>query len=295
MAVDIPTFASTQISLLAAELQAEVDETSMLVSLHSPSALQRAGVALTNLAVLSQRTGLGGKTVVELGPDGAFSSSGDLPEHGIRSGDIVLLAEQPAASGKKREVKELERKGVKGVVTRVGRQALGVAVGEDGEGEVVGGDRRVWIVKLADEVTWKRMNGTMEKMAKMAEGEYSYFMRVLFGLTTPSPVPEDLSKDEEVGEGKVKWFDTSLNESQKDAIRFALKSQEIALIHGPPGVSFLFFVVFFPFFLFVYQLTPQKDRENPHPNRTNPPTPRPQPQLPHPRLRPLQYLGRQHR
>ncbi|VBB72464.1 Putative protein similar to DNA-binding protein SMUBP-2 of Mus musculus [Podospora comata] len=237
MAVDIPTFASTQISLLAAELQAEVDETSMLVSLHSPSALQRAGVALTNLAVLSQRTGLGGKTVVELGPDGAFSSSGDLPEHGIRSGDIVLLAEQPAASGKKREVKELERKGVKGVVTRVGRQALGVAVGEDGEGEVVGGDRRVWIVKLADEVTWKRMNGTMEKMAKMAEGEYSYFMRVLFGLTTPSPVPEDLSKDEEVGEGKIKWFDTSLNESQKDAIRFALKSQEIALIHGPPGTG----------------------------------------------------------
>ncbi|KAK4648438.1 uncharacterized protein QC761_110050 [Podospora bellae-mahoneyi] len=260
MAIDIPTFASTQISLLAAELQAEVDETSMLVSLHSPTALQRAGVALTNLTVLSQRTGLGGKTVVEVGPDGAFSCSGDLPEHGIRSGDIVLLAEQPAASGKKREVKELERKGVKGVVTRVGRQGLGIAVGEDGEGEgeVVGGDRRVWIVKLADEVTWKRMNGTMEKMAKMAEGEYSYFMRVLFGLTTPSPVPEDLSKDEEVGEGKIKWFDTSLNESQKDAIRFALKSQEIALIHGPPGVSFLFFSFFFPFSFLYTNLPPKK-------------------------------------
>ncbi|KAK4681737.1 hypothetical protein QC764_110050 [Podospora pseudoanserina] len=265
MAIDIPTFASTQISLLAAELQAEVDETSMLVSLHSPTALQRAGVALTNLAVLSQRTGLGGKTVVEVGPDGAFSCSGDLPEHGIRSGDIVLLAEQPAASGKKREVKELERKGVKGVVTRVGRQGLGVAVEEDGEGEgvVVGGDRRVWIVKLADEVTWKRMNGTMEKMAKMAEGEYSYFMRVLFGLTTPSPVPEDLSKDEEVGEGKIKWFDTSLNESQKDAIRFALKSQEIALIHGPPGVSFLFFPCFFPF-SFLYTNLPSKKTGKTH-------------------------------
>jgi DNA polymerase alpha-associated DNA helicase A len=30
-----------------------------------------------------------------------------------------------------------------------------------------------------------------------------------------------------------------LNESQKDAIRFALASREVALIHGPPGVSFL--------------------------------------------------------
>ncbi|KAK4205279.1 P-loop containing nucleoside triphosphate hydrolase protein [Triangularia verruculosa] len=239
MAIDIPTFASTQISLLAAELQAEVDETSALVSLHSPSALQRAGVALTNLTVSSQRTGLGGKTVIELGPDPAFTNSTDLPEHGIRSGDIVLLAEQPPASGKKREVKELERKGVKGVVTRVGKGVVGVAVEaeEEDRKELPGGDKRVWIVKLADEVTWKRMNGTMEKMAKMGEGGYSYFMRVLFGLTTPSPVPDDLTRDEDVGEGKITWFDQSLNDSQKDAIRFALKSPEIALIHGPPGTG----------------------------------------------------------
>ncbi|KAK0729130.1 P-loop containing nucleoside triphosphate hydrolase protein [Apiosordaria backusii] len=240
MAINIPTFAATQISLLAAELEAEVAETSALVSLHSPSALQRAGWALTNLTVLSQRTGLGGKTVVELGNDPAFRGEGDLPEHGIRSGDIVLLAEQPTGSGKKREVREMERKGVKGVVVRVGKQNLGVAVDEENEGRgegVPGGDRRVWVVKLADEVTWKRMNGTMERMAKMGEGEYSYFMRVLFGLTTPSPVPEDLSKDEEVGEGKIQWFDPSLNESQRDAIRFALKSQEIALVHGPPGTG----------------------------------------------------------
>ncbi|KAK0667160.1 P-loop containing nucleoside triphosphate hydrolase protein [Cercophora samala] len=239
MAIDIPTFATTQISLLAAELQAEVDETSALVSLHSPTALQRAGVALTNLAVLSQRTGLGGKTVIELGTDPAFSTSVDLPEHGIRSGDIVLLAEQPPASGKKREVRELEKKGVKGVVTRVGRQNLGVAVEaeEEDRKELPGGEKRVWIVKLADEVTWRRMNGVMERMGRMGEGEYSYFMRVLFGLTTPSPVPGDLSKDEGVGEGRVRWFDPSLNESQKDAIRFALRSEEIALIHGPPGTG----------------------------------------------------------
>ena len=49
MPLDIPTFAQTQLSLLAAELAAEIAESAALVSLHSPAALQRAGVALTNL------------------------------------------------------------------------------------------------------------------------------------------------------------------------------------------------------------------------------------------------------
>jgi DNA polymerase alpha-associated DNA helicase A len=75
----------------------------------------------------------------------------------------------------------------------------------------------------------------MEKLAKMEERDYSAFIRVLFGLSSPSVVPADLSTDEEVGE--IEWVDPTLNESQKDAIRFALASREIGLIHGPPGVS----------------------------------------------------------
>jgi len=79
------------------------------------------------------------------------------------------------------------------------------------------------------------MNGTMEKLSKMSESEQSIFIRVLFGQASPSPVPADLAKDPELA--KIEWVDPSLNESQKDAIRFALASREIALIHGPPGVS----------------------------------------------------------
>ena len=97
-------------------------ETSVLLASHAPSALQRAGLALTGLTVSAQRTGLGGRTVLELGPDAATAGSADgqLPEHGIRTGDIVLVSEQPAGSTKKREARDLERKGVRGVVTRVG-------------------------------------------------------------------------------------------------------------------------------------------------------------------------------
>lgn len=154
--VDISVFAGTQLALLAAEQQSEIAEASALISLHAPAALQRAGAALTNLVVSSRRTGLGGKTVLELAPDPAVSSSEELPEHGVRAGDIVLVSEQPAGGARRREVKEIERGAARGVVTRVRRGDVGVALDEEREdagGNLAG---RVWIVKVADEVTFKR-------------------------------------------------------------------------------------------------------------------------------------------
>jgi DNA polymerase alpha-associated DNA helicase A len=110
---------------------------------------------------------------------------GELPEHGIRVGDIVIVSEQPAGSAKKREVKELEGKGSRGVVTRVGRSAVWAALDSE-EDEV--GMKRLWLVKLANDVTYKRyislylsihektlmesrMNQTIGRLAKMKEEE----------------------------------------------------------------------------------------------------------------------------
>lgn len=45
-------------------------------------------------------------------------------------------------------------------------------------------------------------------------------------------MPADLS-----AESDLDWFDPTLNSSQKEAIKFAMASREVALIHGPPGVS----------------------------------------------------------
>lgn len=231
--VDIGAFAQTQLALLDAELQSELQENSGLVSNASPTALQRFGLAITNLVISAQRTGLGGKTVLELSPDSAQNTSGELPEHGIRTGDIVLVSEQPAGSAKKREIKDLEKKGVRGVVTKVKRETVSVAADEEKEDVPITG--RVWLVKLADDVTYRRMNQTMVRLSKMTESEYSMFTRVLFGLSTPSLVSGDLHADPEYG--NIEWVDQGLNDSQKDAVRFALASQDIALIHGPPGVG----------------------------------------------------------
>ncbi|RFU26328.1 Nucleoside-triphosphate phosphatase, partial [Scytalidium lignicola] len=244
-AIDIPSWTTTQLALLDRELQSELQETTSLLNSTTPTSLSRAGLAITSLTVSSQRTGLGGKTVVELVPDPAVHSTGELPEHGIRVGDIVLLAEQPGGSARKREVKDLEGKGSRGVVVKVWKGAVSVALEreDDGEEDKVAGLKRGWIVKLADDVTYKRMNQTITKLQKMREEEYSSFIRVAFGLSSPSPVPEDLRledltlKENGATAAPFEWIDPSLNDSQKEAIKFALASRDIALIHGPPGTG----------------------------------------------------------
>ena len=81
-----------------------------------------------------------------------------------------------------------------------------------------------------------RMNQTMERLKRMDEKDYTTLIRVLFGLDSPTPLPLNL-EDAETGSGSAKFIDPTLNDSQKDAIKFALASREVALIHGPPGVS----------------------------------------------------------
>lgn len=51
-------------------------------------------------------------------------------------------------------------------------------------------------------------------------------VQVLLGQKRPLP-PQTIND--------ITFFDETLNESQKDAVKFALGSHEIALIHGPPG------------------------------------------------------------
>lgn len=248
----ISAFAATQLQLLDAELKAELEETNLLVSQTAPTTLQRVGLAVLNLTIGSQRTGLGGKTVLDLELDSAVGG-GDIPEHGIRVGDIVGVSDLPSGSAKKREKADAKSKGVDGVVLKVTRTSISVALDKE-DADVPSG--KLWLyvidhlfiprkrasadvydsVKLANDITYKRMNQTMTRMQKLTEGETSPFMRVLFGQSSPSLVPKDLN-DPDYGLDKLDWIDPTLNESQKEAVKFALLSREVALIHGPPGTG----------------------------------------------------------
>ncbi|OAX82723.1 hypothetical protein ACJ72_02929 [Emergomyces africanus] len=244
--IPIQLFAQTQQQLLLAEHEAEIASSPLSISIAQSGGvsaaarrtLQAAGYALTGLVLISCRTGMGGREVGEFGVDSAIGSGARGSKDGADDGGDVVRVEDVsagargsgAAGGKVKGGKEEGRKdkGLEGVVTRIGERGVWVAFGGQGGAGGKGRDeesvedlwsRKVWMMKQ-----------TMTKMENMTESEYTYFMRVIFGHTTPSPV--DLSSI-----GTIEFIDPTLNDSQREAVRFALASREIALIHGPPGTG----------------------------------------------------------
>ena len=136
-------FVTNQLSLLALEQATETSSTTELLKNVSPTSLARAGLAITNLVLSSQRTGLGGKTVLELEQDRAIGNDGVIGEHGLRIGDIVRVGEQPKGGEKKREKMNMESKGSEGVVIRVQAKGIQIALGEGNEDDGLGG--RLWV------------------------------------------------------------------------------------------------------------------------------------------------------
>ncbi len=139
--MDISGFAAGQLQLLERELQVEMAETTTLMSQFAPASMQRAGLAILNLQVGSQRTGFGGKTLLDLEIDPALGGA-DLPEHSIRVGDIVSVQEQVSGSARKKEKEETRKRGVDGVITKVTPNTISVALDKE-EVDVPGG--RLWL------------------------------------------------------------------------------------------------------------------------------------------------------
>ncbi|QGA12510.1 hypothetical protein EYB26_000154 [Talaromyces marneffei] len=254
--VPISLFADAQRKLLQKEHEAEKLSSALATSSTntvSPSTrrtLQATGYALTGIVLEQCRTGMGGRIVGEFGADAAYATESAedsdgrarFGAHGIRVGDVVRVLEISSGRKSGKEGKEAggnKSNGAEGVVIKASEKALSVAFGQTGGGANAKAEeesvddlwgKKLWLVKLANDVTHRRLNQTMEKMGKMSESEHTYFMRVLFGHTTPSSPDYDAI-------GTVDFIDPTLNDSQKEAIRFALASKEIALIHGPPGTG----------------------------------------------------------
>ena len=57
-------------------------------------------------------------------------------------------------------------------------------------------------------------------------------IRVSFGLSEYLPPVKS--------EHQLDFFDVQLNETQKEAVSFALEAKDLALIHGPPGVCLIY-------------------------------------------------------
>lgn len=241
----LEAFFDRQRQLLAQERQAEIDQTSLLLSNCSAKLLEKKGLALLGLGVVNVNIGLGGKSLVELERPSAHHSSPLFPPHTFRPGDLARIDDASTTSKKASKSKtpaaaSKENFGVEGVVYKVSNSRIIIAVdaSRPGTNEDLDIPEHCIVVKLANTVTYDRMDQAVERMSKIMLGiagpsgntqAPNALQRVLFGQSSPSR-PDDI--------GTIQFFNSEgLNESQKRAVKLALAAPEIALIHGPPGTG----------------------------------------------------------
>lgn len=218
----------TLIEALQTEKRVDVDEVTSELETLSPKKLVAKGLALTNLTISSMRTGLGGKTVVSLEPDRAIHGSDNpkLTNSEIRTGDVVRVSSlkgQKKVEGNNNNYSD----GVEGVVVKSNSNTLSVAVEEKfGDAVTDLSGSRVWVVKLANVVTYRRMEETLKSIAN-AHGP---LLSIVRDKQMPLIEQEDLIAD------RGDYFDQTLNSSQRTAVQYSIGSQ-VSVIHGPPGTG----------------------------------------------------------
>jgi hypothetical protein len=196
--------------LLELESQAEARQLLEAVQRLAPGDAEASGLSLTDLVVRDEYAGLGGRFILTLGKR---DRSRPLPWTRLQVGTPVLLSAQGDGDS-----------GWRGVVCEREETALRVAFNEPPDE----GRGAVYRLDLApDEAARLRQRQALDRARSSHDDRLAELRRVLLGEAAPSfgPAPDLTPLDE------------ALNDSQRDAVRFALSAADLALIHGPPGTG----------------------------------------------------------
>ncbi|KAG7464269.1 DNA-binding protein SMUBP-2 [Solea senegalensis] len=215
----VEEFVSKTLELLQDEREAEIEETRLWQENISLKDLQNKGVCLLKLHIGSLSTGLYGRTVLILEPRKHLGLS-SLPSNSFGPGDIVGLYDTDGCTAASQIAS--------GIVTRVSQASVHVAFDDSKDGLSFNTDALYNLLKLANDVTYKRMKNALNALNRYNNGPAANLITVLFGDSKPS----SQSQPNEVG-----FFNLNLDDSQREAVSYALSQRELAVIHGPPGTG----------------------------------------------------------
>ena len=193
---------------LEMEGEAERERLAQRRKAQSSDTAERTGETLLDLVIRTHTTGLGGRYLITL----AKRRSPDrLPWNRFKVGSPILLSDN----------RDEDAESLQGVVSARRVDSLEVAVDDWPSSD------RFRLDLSPDEVTRKRQAAALQSAAK-ATGRHAQLRDLLLGTREPTfhrnmKPPTDISQ--------------RLNLSQHDAIRHALSSNDLAIIHGPPGTG----------------------------------------------------------
>ena len=202
------------IRLLELEAEAEKQQSLQQFQRLSPAAAEASGSTLINLVIRDEAAGLGGRILLTLGKR---NQSLPLPWTRLNSGSPVILSEENPGGP--------QTDGWRGVVTRVYKDSLQVAFSQWPETETERPSFR--LDRSSDEISRQRQRHALEQAQAANSSRLGALRDVLLGKNPAvfQALPE------------IKPFDRNLNESQLEAVRFALSAVDVAIIHGPPGTG----------------------------------------------------------
>ena len=114
-----------------------------------------------------------------------------------------------------------------GTVYERGPDSITVAFHGELPEEWEGGDFQLH--RSVNRVTYKRMSEAMDALYETQNTRLAWLRDISLELKKPA--------SQNIDTGKIRWFDTGLNESQKQAVLKTLAAKDVALVHGPPGTG----------------------------------------------------------
>jgi superfamily I DNA and/or RNA helicase len=197
--------------LLEIEARAETRQALERVQRLSTAEAEATGNCLAGLVVREEFSGLGGRWIATLGKR---NDAVPLPWTRLGVGSPVLLSEMGARPGD----------GARGVVSERGERWLRVAFNDALEDE---GGTSYRLDLSTDEVATQRQRAALQRARTAQRDRLAELRRALLGERPPEFGPP----------AEYAPLDPSLNESQREAVHFALSARDLAIIHGPPGTG----------------------------------------------------------
>ncbi|GFS16916.1 DNA-binding protein SMUBP-2 [Elysia marginata] len=144
----------------------------------------------------------------------------ELPSSNITPGDIVgvgLTNSDPT-----------DKPLTSGIVLQMSASNVSVAFDDSQDILDLDDSASYKLTKLANDVTYRRLKVNLNDLLKYRDGPARKLIDTLFSLDEVSGPG---------GEFPFTFVNGGLDESQREAVKFALTQREVAIIHGPPGTG----------------------------------------------------------
>ncbi|CAF1241513.1 unnamed protein product [Rotaria sp. Silwood1] len=206
--------------LIELERDEEIKQSTEALKGQSTKRLAERGLCLTRLRFQYTYTGLYGRAIL------VFEGESLSRVQTFGPGDIAAIYQQGHSIDEQISLAH-------GLIFRLTANTIHIAI-EDNDDEQFNslGDTCLFmIIKMANDVTYRRLKHGLTLMVKQRQGIAHHLLDIAFD--NADPIPSNFSEST----GPSQWFNENLDQSQREAVSFALASRDISIIHGPPGTG----------------------------------------------------------